>query len=189
MIRKTHKSLFEQTFLLELPHHPLIDQVFGLQFTELGVDAAQDAHRVAHAIDGGKYSAAVERSYGLMTGNGILDLRQAQPFHQDTYDALLVRRLLNIGDRFGDGPEGALRHIRRLIEKTLACDDADALKRDIDFGEILQDAKSAALGHFAESIAEVSGIDDAADQALGQHRLVADDSHLDFIALGHEPPV
>src|SRR5688572_5567352 len=179
----------EQSFLLELADNPLVHQVLRFQFAELGIDAAENSHRVAHAVHGGKYSAAVERPYGFVAGYGVFDLRQAQPFHQNIDNALFVRRILNIGDRFGDGSERALRDIRRLVEKTLARDDADSLKRDIDFGEILQDAKSTALRHSAEGIAEVRRIDDAADQALGEHSLIADDSHLNFISLRHQPPV
>src|SRR6185312_5617692 len=52
-----------------------------------------------------------------------------------------------------------------------------------------QDAESLALRHFAERVTEIRRIDGAVDQTLRQHGLVADDSELDFIALGNQAPM
>ena len=49
--------------------------------------------------------------------------------------------------------------------------------------------KTGPLGHLAERMAEMHRIYSAADQRLGENRLIADDSELDFVSLRYQPPV
>ena len=54
---------FDKTLSLEFSDNAIVDQVVGSECAELGIGAAQYAQGIAHAIDGGKDAAAVERSH------------------------------------------------------------------------------------------------------------------------------
>src|SRR5258707_3174586 len=88
--RRAEPALFENAVPFELAHEALVDQVFRFELGEFSIDAAEDAHRVAHALDSRKNAPAIERAHRFLSGHRVIDLRQAQPLHTDTYNVLFL---------------------------------------------------------------------------------------------------
>src|SRR5262245_45470629 len=91
------KDTLESAVLFQLPHHAIIDQVFGLEAADFFVRDAQQTNNVANAFNAGIEFFLIESNHALITFFGVLDTRQPHSFGEDLYDIAFILRIADEG--------------------------------------------------------------------------------------------
>src|SRR5581483_11272878 len=109
--------------------------------------------------------------------------------HQAFEHGGLVFRLQNEMERIDDAAQHVLDDFRVAIHEAARGEDSRALKRDRQLRQVAQVGEAAGDQRRGERVAEMRRRNAFVEQRLAAHRLVAENSEADAVALGVEAPV